>query len=52
MRKSKTHLNLKLMIAVYANVNIVGQLPAVTGQETYLVRFSLGNFTETMHKKF
>ena len=39
------------MIAVYANVNIVGQLPAVTGHEMYLVRFPIGNFTETMHRK-
>ena len=40
------------MIAVCANINAVRQLPAVTGHETYVVGFPIGNFTETMHRKF
>ena len=40
------------MIAVCANINAVRQLPAVTGHETYVVRFPIGNFAETMYRKF
>ena len=40
------------MIPFCANINAVRQLPAVTGHETYVVRFSIGNFAETMYRKF
>ena len=33
-------------------INAVGQLPAVTAHGKYLIRFPIGNFTGTMHRKF
>ena len=33
-------------------INAVGQLPAVTAHGKYLIRFPIGNFMGTMHRKF